>query len=93
MTELEQKIYDTAIKELPEIRERLANFEYTTRYVTVAFYTGCICNELLYDSELNAFTKITYPKGKGELLIGGKGGGLFSDVEDCEMDVFIPLGD
>lgn len=68
MTDLEKTIYECALKVIPDykkkIEDELGNI--TSRFIEMPFYCeGCI-DRLLYDVELQKFTKIIYAKGKGE---------------------------
>ena len=97
MTELEQRIFDAVIPQLPAllqtIKEKaLPNVHEGIKYVVMHVWVDGLTNEVYYDIELNKFTKIVYLYGKQNATktpVDNEFTALFDkdDIEMREIDI------
>ena len=90
MTELEKKIYERAMKILPDAKRKVKEIQTDCKYIEIPFYCDGCFDSLIYDTIENKFTKIRYAKGKG---VGTKVEGMnefsayFDEIEMHEIDI------
>ena len=60
MNKLQKAIYETAKPLIPELRERVKNIKFESRYIAFPFFHGSVIDYLIFDKEANDFTKIEY---------------------------------
>ena len=90
MTELEKKIYECALRVLPDAKKRVKEIKTKVRYIEIPFYCDGCFNFLIYDKNVKMFTKILYIKGKGTgTSIEGisEFTAYFDEVEHCKIDI------
>ena len=66
MTEIEEKIYASALKVIPEARDYIKKLNTHNNIIFFPFHCDGCYDTLIYDNEKRMFTKITYLKGVGQ---------------------------
>lgn len=91
MTELENKIYESALKILPELKNRVRNIRTEARYISFPFFCDGVIDKIIYDTNKGKFTKIEYTKGKGNGITlepsMSKFSAFFDEVEFCSFEI------
>ena len=89
MTDLEQKIYNRAIEIMPQELVRAKQIKTEARFINIPFlFDGCV-NYLVFDKEVNGFTKIIYSNVKGGSITLERisSVGYFDDIEVGEINI------
>lgn len=91
MTELENKIYESALEILPELKNRVKEIKTEARYISFPFLCDGVFDKIIYDTHKGKFTKIEYTKGKGKGTTFepsmNKFSAYFDEVESCSFEI------
>lgn len=89
MSDLEKIIYETALKAIPAALKKVKEINTPARRIKIPFTCeGCI-DWLVYDTELERFTKIEYDYGVGPGNMNGLSSfsGHFKQIESREIAI------
>ena len=88
ITELEKTIYNIAKDYItPELRDKLSKDKSLARWVQVPFMCEGVVDWLVFDKNINEFTKIKYTKGVGKGSFVDSITGYFDSAIECEFEI------
>lgn len=91
MTELEKKIYESALEILPELKNKVKEIKTDARYISFPFFCDGVIDKIIYDTKKGKFTKIEYTKGKGAGITFepsmNEFSAYFDEVEICSFEI------